>query len=718
LGYLPLAIEQAGAYISDVQMQLDEYLPLYEKHRRELLKRAVTGDIYNPRRQTAFTTWEVSYEMLEKQDPAAAEMMLLIAFLHHETAWEGLFELALAHDTDDGTAEQSKDFEWLTKLYADRLAFRSAFGRIMSFSLAKRAPAPPQGRIVLHPLVHAWGRDRLSPSKKQQKLVHALFLIGKASKALSECPSMPEYSSLKRRLLSNADACLGFIRSDSLTGVYQSMISKPECVTAFYCIAALYIDFGRLQQCDDLLNSVLSSSVADSNIGLRAECQRRLAEVFEQQGKFEKARDLYEVAIDILTKLYGDQDARVLTAITGLGTTLWHMSRLPEARNLLQLVLSKITMSSPLLGEVGRKAGSTLSLIYWHLGLMADAVACQRRVIADIDADEQVDIFSTLEPRYLMALMLQEDGQWKTAESMFSDIFAERLKLIGPDTLDTARTATALARISCFLGKYDRARELLDFAWKQQQKLDLENVHRAMLRTLFTIGVLNREEGLYDEALELLERSSALEATYGERHHWYIFAQLELAVLKNDWGLPQEALSILEKVRAVQQEDFPPEKPNSIRATMVMAQSLLQLDEIDRAEEVLGTAEDIAFRFLSPDHPENLKIHVTKAAICLSQNRGDQALEDLKDTIHRLDRILGEKHPDSIRATALLGQIYLQMGFSENGFDLIQRSTKALKDCFGNDHPKVKELCKLKATVFSTLGKSKGKGKKSMDANL
>jgi hypothetical protein len=56
LGCLPLAIEQAGAYISDVQIPLSEYLPLFEKHRRELLKRPIIGDIYNSRRQTVFTT--------------------------------------------------------------------------------------------------------------------------------------------------------------------------------------------------------------------------------------------------------------------------------------------------------------------------------------------------------------------------------------------------------------------------------------------------------------------------------------------------------------------------------------------------------------------------------------------------------------------------------------------------------------------------------------
>ncbi len=166
MGCLPLAIEQAGAYVSDVQIQLGEYLPLYEKNRRKLLKRPTIGDIYNSRRQTVFTTWEVSFSKLEEQDGAAAKMLFLLAFFHHENVWEGLFDLALSDDTGSINIQSRAHFRWLTELFADKLALRSAFGRIMSFSLAKRGMSPPPGNIVLHPLVHAWGRDRLTSSEK------------------------------------------------------------------------------------------------------------------------------------------------------------------------------------------------------------------------------------------------------------------------------------------------------------------------------------------------------------------------------------------------------------------------------------------------------------------------------------------------------------------------------------------------------------------------
>ena len=47
-------------------------------------------------------------------------------------------------------------------------------------------------------------------------------------------------------------------------------------------------------------------------------------------------------------------------------------------------------------------------------------------------------------------------------------------------------------------------------------KLGLGNTHQAMLRNLYNLGVLNREEGFFEEALELLEHAFELQLAFGE----------------------------------------------------------------------------------------------------------------------------------------------------------------------------------------------------------
>lgn len=231
LGYLPLALEQAGAFISDIQLQLDEYLPLFEEHRRDLLGRVNAGDICTTRRVTVLTTWELSFKSLERQDHAAAQLMTLLAFLHHETPWEGLFLLA-----GQGQACQlspftvAGDFKWLTDLCADRLRFKNSVGKILSVSLARRGPLP--GSLYLHPLVHAWSRDRLNADEQFRKQLHALIVIGQALFYISTLPQTVETWHLKQRLLIHADACLNFTKANDNFNVYGPLFRKSEAVPA------------------------------------------------------------------------------------------------------------------------------------------------------------------------------------------------------------------------------------------------------------------------------------------------------------------------------------------------------------------------------------------------------------------------------------------------------------------------------------------------------
>ena len=85
---LPLAIEQAGAYIAQTGCGLAHYLNLYQQHRPELLKwrRRIPSD-YS---KTVASTWALSFEQVEARNPAAADLLRLCAFLDPDTIAEDL----------------------------------------------------------------------------------------------------------------------------------------------------------------------------------------------------------------------------------------------------------------------------------------------------------------------------------------------------------------------------------------------------------------------------------------------------------------------------------------------------------------------------------------------------------------------------------------------------------------------------------------------------
>ena len=76
---MPLALVQAGAYVEETGCSLADYLRLYATHRKDLLARRSRLLLDYP--ETVATTWSLSFQQVEQQSPAAADMLRLCAFL-------------------------------------------------------------------------------------------------------------------------------------------------------------------------------------------------------------------------------------------------------------------------------------------------------------------------------------------------------------------------------------------------------------------------------------------------------------------------------------------------------------------------------------------------------------------------------------------------------------------------------------------------------------
>jgi hypothetical protein len=79
LGGLPLALEQAGAYIETTGRGISGYLELYEQYREMILKNQY-GTILYYRSAVAFA-WSMAREVIQLESPAAIELLNLCAYL-------------------------------------------------------------------------------------------------------------------------------------------------------------------------------------------------------------------------------------------------------------------------------------------------------------------------------------------------------------------------------------------------------------------------------------------------------------------------------------------------------------------------------------------------------------------------------------------------------------------------------------------------------------
>ncbi len=89
MDFLPLALDQAGAYIEETGCNLTAYLDLYQMHRKTLLQRR--GSLPSAHPEPVATTWSLSFQKVEQSNPAAADLLRLCAFLDPDSIPEDLF---------------------------------------------------------------------------------------------------------------------------------------------------------------------------------------------------------------------------------------------------------------------------------------------------------------------------------------------------------------------------------------------------------------------------------------------------------------------------------------------------------------------------------------------------------------------------------------------------------------------------------------------------
>jgi hypothetical protein len=150
LGWLPLALEQAAAFLDRTEMAAADYLNLLRTRTADMLGRGRIA----ARDDTVATVWNLSFERLKKERPAALMLLDVCAYLAPEAIPLDLFT-GHTHLLPSPLAEAA----------ADTLAFNETVAALVDFSLAKRT----MSGLQLHRLVQAALR---APSVQASGVAH------------------------------------------------------------------------------------------------------------------------------------------------------------------------------------------------------------------------------------------------------------------------------------------------------------------------------------------------------------------------------------------------------------------------------------------------------------------------------------------------------------------------------------------------------------------
>jgi len=361
---LPLALDQAGAYMEETSSSLAGYLDLYRTHSMKLLQHrgGVLADHPDPVAQT----WALSFEKIEEANPAAAHLLDFCSFLHPD----GIPEEILTEGADQlGPV--------LAPVAEDPFALNEAIAEALKFSLLHRNRET--NTLDIHRLVQSVLQSAMDETIKGQWAERVVRAVDQALPDV-EFSNWPQWD----RLLSQAQSCAKLIEKWNLeleeaggllnkTGFYlkqraryeeaeplyqRSLVIRekvlgdrhPDVAVALNNLAQLLADTNRLQEAEPLMRRALEIDEASlgedhPNVAIRL---NNLAQLLADTNRRKEAEPLMRRALEIDEASLGEDHPIVAIRLNNLAQLLNDTNRRKEAEPLMRRALEIDTAS---LGE-------------------------------------------------------------------------------------------------------------------------------------------------------------------------------------------------------------------------------------------------------------------------------------------------------------------------------------------------------------------------------
>jgi tetratricopeptide (TPR) repeat protein len=478
LGDLPLALEQAAAYLEHTRTSSGLYLEMLATRARELfaLGRSVTSQ------QTIATIWSLSLHRLHAEAPAAEGLLRLCAFLAPDNIPRRLLE-----DHPDALPEP------LAAAVRDRLGYQQALGGLGRYSLA----AVTDSAVSVHRLVQAVVRHALPPEQARHwaatavRLVLAAFpqeaedvgtwptaalLLPHAMATTDHADMVGADPAATAALLHEAGRYLwGRAEHAQARALHQRALAireasigpdHPDTASSLVSLGAVLRDQGVLDQARNLLERALS--IYEARLGPdhpdTARSLHFLALVLRSQGDLDRARPLSERALAIREAHLGPNHLHVAQTLSNLGTLTYMQGDLDNARRLSERALA---MGEARLGPDHPTTANSLTILALVLhdqGNLAAARSLHERALrireTRLGANHDLTAYSLGN----LAAVLYDQGDLAAARSLHERALAIRQTRLGADHPTTADSLTNLAEVLAAQGDLAAAGSLLERA--------------------------------------------------------------------------------------------------------------------------------------------------------------------------------------------------------------------------------------------------------------
>lgn len=479
MGGVPLALDQAGAYVEETGCSLCDYLQRYKHQRVHLLsRRGVPAGDY-PHSVTA--TFKLAHVQVEQEQSAAADLLRVCAFLHADAIPEELFVTGAAH-LETGLALLSTDPSW----------FDQAIAVLRSLSLVQRYSETKT--LSIHRLVQTVLREEMGEQEQAHwqirtlHLLHALFpevtynswklcerYLAHVLACAATIPEQRENLLLAELLWKVADYLHERAQYEPAEPLYLRVLriferehgpEHPTIARLLNMLALLYIDQGKQQQAEALLERtlrILEKTLGPEHPDIARPLTNR-AILLAEQGKYELAELLYCYALRIWEQAWGPEDPGLAHLLYGLADLYQEQGKYEPAEALFQRTLCILEQAwGPEHPHLGHPLNG-LALLSLKQGRYCEAEAfCQRALYLweQTVGLEHPYVASSLT---ILAQLCLEQKQYKRGEQLCQRALQLQEQTIGPEHRDLVDSLTTFTQLFLKQREYEQAHLLFQRA--------------------------------------------------------------------------------------------------------------------------------------------------------------------------------------------------------------------------------------------------------------
>lgn len=628
---LPLALDQAGAYIEEAQCSLAEFLMLFQAHIVQILDEQ---DAHSDHLIPVTKTFALAFEKIRHSHPAAAEVLTACAFLAPDAIPE---ELLI-----QGAALLSP---LLQPIAANPLQWNAMLKVPLMYSLLYRSAQSKT--FSMHRLVQAVLREHLDEETQRQWVQRITRLINGILPDGEDGTTWTAW----RRYLPHVLQCSALIDRWSIV--------IPEAGRVLLQTGIYLREHARYGDAMPLLQQALAQhqQLFGESHPQTAACLVALAGLCTRQGDFAQAEALYQQALAIQEQALGPEHLDVAENLSGLGELFLMQRKYSQAEVCFTRTLH---IREPLLPPDHIKVAegyNNLAVLYEAQGKYTQSEEYHLKVLHIWECILEPDHLYLAISLNNLGCVYRSQGKYQQSESFFSRALSIYEQAMGANNNYVVDTLTALASLSLFQANYAQARSLLQRAIDICDQLGEPCGWRKAIAVNYQ-AVISTHLSEYDQAESLFQQALTLaQQTVGPEHLFTIGILTNVAILATEQGQFSRAEELLQQSLHITEQKLGQEHADVARTLQLLAVLSTRRGDYVQAEQFYLQALSLREHLLEPEHPHLAESLAGLAELYMTQGNYEASERLYQHALSIREQRLRPDHPDTRETRQNLAQL-------------------------------------------------------------